>query len=201
MLLQIKYTYMCNGICELTWPRFFFTKNWFPTVKNDKTSFCIWFGYSRHHSAFFGCIWFEKGFKSGQMVARAPESYTEGTFIIFNHVRKSNFCTKILIKLRPLATVRASFLSIKIGLTTESDMGVAQGYTNFQKSLCTTIIHVKLSSILFYTNLHAIAQQGMQISSDSMGHLLLNLQLYFQNDLFPRNSKWKNMFSQMSYYC
>ena len=44
------------------------------------------------------------------MVAKTPESYTEGPFIIFNSVRKSNFCTGILIKLRPLAIARTSLI-------------------------------------------------------------------------------------------
>ena len=44
------------------------------------------------------------------MVPGTPESYTEGPFIIFNSVRKSNFCTEILIKLRPLATARTSLI-------------------------------------------------------------------------------------------
>ncbi len=44
------------------------------------------------------CRPIKKGFKSGRMVPRAPESYTEGPFIIFNSVRKSNLCTEILIK-------------------------------------------------------------------------------------------------------
>ena len=52
----------------------------------------------------------KKGFKSGQTLPRAPESYTEGPFIIFNSVRKSNFCTEILIKLRPLAIARTSLI-------------------------------------------------------------------------------------------
>ena len=79
------------------------------------------------------------------------------------------------------------FFFLKIGFTTESNMGVAQGYTNFQKSLCITIIHIypslgsrssnELSSILlnFWRNLQTLAQQGMQISSDSMGHPHLSL--------------------------
>ena len=52
----------------------------------------------------------KKVLKSGRMVAEPPESYTEGPFIIFNSVRKSNFCTEILIKLRPLAIARTSLI-------------------------------------------------------------------------------------------
>ncbi len=44
------------------------------------------------------------------VLVEPPESYTEGPFIIFNSVRKSNFCTEILIKLRPLAIARTSLI-------------------------------------------------------------------------------------------
>ncbi len=52
----------------------------------------------------------KKALKSGWVVAESPESYTEGPFIMLNSVRKSNFCTEILIKLRPLAIARTSLI-------------------------------------------------------------------------------------------
>ena len=79
-------------------------------------------GPSVYDSGALGTIWpspavydcrcwpIKKGFKSGRMVLRAAESFTEGPFIIFNSVRKSNFCTEILIKLRPLAIARTSLI-------------------------------------------------------------------------------------------
>ena len=62
---------------------------------------------------------------------------------------------------------------LKIEFTAESDMGVAQGCTNFQKLLCITVIHLPK-----YRTLHTLVQQGMPISSDSMGHLHLGPVLY-----------------------
>ena len=50
------------------------------------------------------------------VLVEPPESYTEGPFIIFNSVRKSNFCTEILIKLRPIAIARTSLIYALMGI-------------------------------------------------------------------------------------
>ena len=44
------------------------------------------------------------------MVAKTPECDGKGSYITFNSIRKSNFCTKILIKLRPIAVAGASLI-------------------------------------------------------------------------------------------
>ncbi len=84
------------------------------------------------------------------------------------------------------------FHLLKIGLTIESDMDVAQGYSNFQKLLCITVLHK-----FAYP---CATRYRMQISSDSISEnfqcLILNLggctiviHTVFQKFAYPRETR------------
>ena len=59
----------------------------------------------------YRCWPIKKGFKIKPSGGGATRIIYRGTInIIFNSVRKSNFCTEILMKMRPLAIARTSLI-------------------------------------------------------------------------------------------
>ena len=81
-------------------------------VRRSSNEFRIlWTVYEIDNKGFLLVLAYQKRLLIKAGLCRAhPNHIQRDPFIIFHSVRKSNFCTEILIKLRPLAIARTSLI-------------------------------------------------------------------------------------------